>query len=127
MEPAATIPSWRPAAAGLSLLARGVLDYQRYFPDHPLCLDRLVRPGVVGLSRLVEAMSLNPARILRVPKGTLAPGADADLTVLDLGRKVTVDPSRFASKSANTPFAGWTLTGAPVMTIARGRVIHDAR
>jgi dihydroorotase len=95
-----------------------------------LCLDRLVHRGVVGLSRLVELMSLGPARVLRLHalgKGTLEVGAAADVTVLDLEREVTVDPGRFRSKSVNTPFAGWRLRGAPVMTLVGGEVVHDAR
>jgi dihydroorotase len=92
-----------------------------------LGLDRLVRAGVLGLDRFVTLMSLAPARILRLAKGTLAPGADADVTVLDLTRRVTVDAGTFHSKSGNTPFGGWTLEGAPVMTIVGGRVVHDAR
>jgi dihydroorotase len=92
-----------------------------------LALDRLVHGGLIGLPRLVELMSVSPARILRIAKGSLAPGYEADFTVLDLDRDVTVAPSTFASKSANTPFGGWTLRGAPVMTIVGGRVVHDVR
>jgi dihydroorotase len=92
-----------------------------------LGLDRLVHAGVIGLPRLVELMSCGPARVLRLAKGSLGPGYDADVTVLDLDRKVSVDTSSFASKSANTPFDGWTLRGAPVMTIVGGRIVHDVR
>jgi dihydroorotase len=88
-----------------------------------LCLDRLVRPGRLTLARLVDALSTRPARILGLPGGTLAPGSPADLTLLDLERKVKVDPARFASKGRNTPFAGWALQGAPAMTIVAGRVV----
>jgi dihydroorotase len=90
-------------------------------------LDRLVHAGVIGLPRLVELLSCGPARVLRLAKGSLRPGSDADITVLDLERTVTVAPATFASKSANTPFGGWTLRGAPVMTLVAGRVVHDAR
>jgi dihydroorotase len=92
-----------------------------------ICLDRLVHRGIVDLARLVRLLSCGPASILRLEKGTLAPGADADVTVLDLARAVEVKPSAFASKSVNTPFAGWTLRGAPVMTIVGGRIVHDSR
>ena len=92
-----------------------------------LGLDRLVHGGVIGLSRLVELMSCGPARILRLDKGSLREGADADITVLDLERKVVVAPESFASKSVNTPFGGFELRGGPVMTIVGGRVVHDAR
>ena len=93
----------------------------------PICLDRLLHAGVVGLPRIVDLLSVAPARILRLDRGTLRPGAAADVTVLDLDRTTVVDPARFASRSANTPFAGWTLRGAAVMTIVGGRIVHDAR
>jgi dihydroorotase len=92
-----------------------------------LCLDRLVGAGVIPLSRMVELFTTGPAAILRLPPRTLAAGADASVTVLDLTRKVLVDPARFRSKSANTPFGGWALTGGPVLTLVAGRVVHDAR
>ncbi len=87
-----------------------------------LCLDRLVGAGLVDLPQLVALLSANPARVLGLPGGTLAPGSPADLTVLDLARKRQVDPGRFESRSRNTPFAGWILKGWPVMTIVAGRV-----
>ena len=88
-----------------------------------LALDRLVHQGRVSLPRLVELMSAAPARILKLRgKGALTPGYDADVTVLDPERVVTVDAARSKSKSHNTPFHGWTLRGAPVMTLVAGRV-----
>ncbi len=84
-------------------------------------LDRLVRPGRLPLATLVARLSADPARLMNLPGGRLAPGAPADITVLDLDREVTVDPARFRSRSRNTPFAGWRLRGAPVMTIVGGR------
>ncbi len=93
-----------------------------------LCLDRLVGAGLVELPHLVALLSTNPARVLSLPGGTLAPGSPADVTVLDLGRKRQVDPARFESKSRNTPFGGWILKGWPAMTIVAGRVAwKDAR
>jgi dihydroorotase len=85
-----------------------------------LCLDRLVRPGVITLSRLVALLSANPARVLGLPGGSLAVGSVADVTVLDLERERTVDPARFQTKGRNTPYAGWTLRGWPVATIVGG-------
>ncbi len=93
-----------------------------------LCLDRLVGAGHIGLPQLVSLLSTNPARVLGLPGGTLAPGSPADLTVLDLGKKRQVDPSRFESRSRNTPFGGWMLKGWPAITIVAGRVAwKDAR
>jgi dihydroorotase len=57
----------------------------------------------------------------------LRPGAAADVTVLDLERETTIRPQEFLSKSRNTPFTGWKLRGAPVLTLVAGRVVHDAR
>jgi len=85
-----------------------------------LLLDRLVRPGIVDLPTLVTRLSSGPARVLNLPGGSLAPGAAADLTILDLEQPWTVDPIRFRSRSRNTPFGGWTGTGAPWMTIVGG-------
>lgn len=89
-----------------------------------LLLDRLVRPGLISLARWVMMSSTTPARLFGLSaKGRVAPGADADLTLIDLERSVLVEARDFASKARNTPFDGWTLTGAPVMTIVAGRVV----
>jgi dihydroorotase len=87
----------------------------------PLCL-RLVREHGVSVETLVRALSVNPARILRVGGGTLAPGAVADVTVIDPDCEWQVDPDGFQSKSRNTPFAGWPLIGAARATIVGGRI-----
>lgn len=90
-----------------------------------LCLDRLVRPGIISLPRLVELFSTNPARILHLPGGTLAPGSPGDLTLCRLDRSLTVRASRFRSKARNTPFEGWKLRGRPVGTVLGGRLMAD--
>lgn len=89
-----------------------------------LCLDRLVGKGAIDLPRLVDLLSVSPARILGVPGGSLAPGSPGDVTLIDLDREVEVDPAAFRSRSRNTPFAGWTLRGGPAGTIVGGRVIE---
>jgi dihydroorotase len=89
-----------------------------------LLLDRLVRPGLLPLATLVSRLSRDPARLLNLPGGSLAPGAPADVTILDPDTEWTVDPARFRSKSRNTPFAGLTLTGGPWMTIVGGTVVR---
>ncbi len=86
----------------------------------PLLLDRLVRAGQLDLPTLVARLSTGPARLLNLPGGSLAPGANADITILDLEQAWTVDPATFRSRSRNTPFGGWTGTGAPWMTIVGG-------
>jgi len=89
-----------------------------------LALDRLVHAGLIPLARLVELMALNPARILGVVGGTLAPGAPADLTILAPDHHAVVDPARFKTKSRNTPFAGWRLRGSVAVTIVGGRAVY---
>jgi len=89
-----------------------------------LTWDRLVHTGRISFKRAIELLSVNPARILRVPGGSLAPGAPADITVLAPDLLVTVDPARLRSKSRNTPFAGWTLRGGVAATIVGGRVLY---
>ncbi len=89
----------------------------------PLALDRLVHAGVIGLARLVELMSVNPARILRIPGGALSPGTAADITILAPDMTVTIAASRLRSRSKNTPFDGWTLRGGVAATIVGGRTV----
>jgi len=91
-----------------------------------LGLDRLVATNLVSLSRFVDLYSTGPARVLGLAKGSLAPGSDADVTVFSPGKEVVVDPSRFRSRSRNTPFGGMRLRGAPLMTIAGGKIVHSA-
>ncbi len=88
-----------------------------------LCLDKLVHTGAIGLPRLVELLSPNPARALSLPGGTIAAGAPADLTILAPDATVTVRASAFKSKARNTPFDGWTLRGAVAATIVGGRAV----
>jgi len=90
-----------------------------------LLMDRLVTPGTLPLATLVARLSRDPARLLHLPGGSLAAGAPADLTLLDPEARWTVDPARFASKSRNTPFAGWTVTGRPWKTIVGGRIVWE--
>ena len=87
-----------------------------------LSVTRLVVPGRLDWSRLVEAMSTLPSKILGIDRGTLAVGAIADVTLIDPAMTWEVDASTFRSKSVNTPFHGWQLTGRAVATIVGGRV-----
>jgi dihydroorotase len=88
-----------------------------------LLLDRLVRPGLLPVATLVSRLSRDPARLLRLPGGSLGVGAPADLTLIDPDAVVRIDPATFKSRSRNTPFAGWTATGRPWKTIVAGKVV----
>jgi len=86
----------------------------------PLVFDRLVHTGRIGLSRMVELLSVNPAKILRVPGGTLKAGGVADIVVLAPDLSVQINTARLHSLSKNTPFDGWKLKGGVVATIVGG-------
>ncbi|PYO41337.1 MAG: dihydroorotase [Gemmatimonadetes bacterium] len=86
----------------------------------------LVLSGILTLPELIHRMSTAPAAAFGLPGGTLAPGAPADVLVLDLTDSWTVDPAAFCSKSRNTPFAGRALTGRAVLTLVGGKVVHQA-
>jgi dihydroorotase len=88
-----------------------------------LTFDRLVHTGVIRLSRMIELLSVNPAKILRVPGGTLAEGAPADVTILAPDLKVRVEAARLRSRSKNTPFDGWELRGGVAATFVAGRMV----
>jgi dihydroorotase len=83
----------------------------------------LVRKKILNLRALVEKFTVNPARLLRLNKGTLSIGADADITIIDPEREWTYDVAQSASKSRNSPFDGWKLRGRALATIVKGTVV----
>jgi dihydroorotase len=86
----------------------------------------LVHRAIITPSRMVELMALNPSRLLRLNTGTLAPGAPADITIIDPELTWTVDPATMRSRSRNTPFAGMKLKGRAAMTIVGGEMVYEA-
>ena len=88
-------------------------------------LTRLYHTGVMDLSDILRKMTINPAFILRIPKGRLSLGGGADFTIFDPDEEWTVDPEQFASKGRNTPFAGRTLKGRVKYTIVDGKIIYQ--
>jgi dihydroorotase len=83
---------------------------------------KLVEDGLLTPGELVRKMALAPATIAGIGKGTLKPGSDADLVILESGGEFRVAAASFASKGKNTPFDGWVLSTRPVVTIAQGRM-----
>jgi dihydroorotase len=83
---------------------------------------RLVQEGILSFHQLIEKMTLNPAKILRIKKGSLRAGMDADILVVDEKKEYTVHAERFISKGKNTPFEGWELRGSPVLTMYKGKI-----
>jgi dihydroorotase len=85
----------------------------------------LVLEGVIDLPTMVDRMSLAPARAFNLPGGSLVEGGPADVTVFDPARRWTVVPEAFQSRSRNTPFGGWELTGRAVLTLVEGRIAWE--
>jgi dihydroorotase len=89
-----------------------------------LFIDLLVhKHKAIDLPRLIALLTIEPARLLRLDRGTLSPGAPADVTLIDPDLEWTVDAAAFQSRSANTPFQGWQLKGRAVRTIVAGRTV----
>lgn len=86
----------------------------------------LVKRGLMGLMDWLKLWTTGPASVLNRPAPSLEPGTPADITLLDLDTSWVVDPTRFASKSSNTPFGGWTLTGRAAYTFRSGRLAWNA-
>ncbi|MFO1022443.1 MAG: dihydroorotase [Planctomycetales bacterium] len=92
----------------------------------PLCIKSLIAPGHLTWLQLIEKLTSNPARILKLDrKGTLQPGKDADVTIIDPQLPWTIDPAEFRSKSSNTPFAGWEVQGRAVAVLVNGEVRYE--
>jgi dihydroorotase len=102
--------------------ANGIVGLETAFP---VCLA-LVREGVLGERRLVEALTIGPARALGLPGGTLAVGAPADVAILDPAAEWRCDPSRFRSKGRNSPWKGALLTGRCTHAFVDGKLVHEA-
>jgi len=103
------------------LAANGIIGLETSLP---LGLA-LVREKVLAADRLVELMSVNPARILGLAGGSLNPGMAADLTLVDPERTFVYTADQVVSKSRNSPFLGWTLQGRAVMTMVGGNIRYN--
>lgn len=88
-------------------------------------LTYLYHTKQMHLSDIIRKMTLNPACILRINKGRLAIGGEADIVLFDPDEEWTVDPEQFASKGHNTPFAGMKLKGKVKYTIVDGRIVYQ--
>ena len=88
-----------------------------------LSLMQLFHGGHLDLAALISKYTVNPATLLKLEKGTLTEGADADVTVFDPNAEWVYDAAASPSKSANTPFHGWTLKGRPTMTVVAGKIV----
>jgi dihydroorotase len=92
----------------------------------PICIRSLIEPKHLTWPQLVEKLTHSPARILGIDRGTLRPGAEADVTIIDPEVEWTIDASRFRSKSRNSPFVGWKVRGRAYAAIVGGEVKYQA-
>jgi dihydroorotase len=88
----------------------------------PLYVKALVTPGHITWPKLIELMTIAPAKIAKLKKGTLAVGSDADVTLIDPEMNWTIDKTQFHSRSRNSPFHGWPVKGRATLTIVAGQV-----
>jgi dihydroorotase len=88
-----------------------------------LSLMRLYHTGRLTLPKLLDKLTVKPAKLLRIEKGTLDIGADGDITIFDPDRRWIYDREQSASKSQNSPFHGWTLRGKALATIVAGKIV----
>ena len=91
-----------------------------------VALDCLVHSGKINITRLIEMFTVNPARILSIPRGTLAAGAAGDVTIFSTDRQWTYDVNKSLSKSRNSPFDGVAFRGGPVAAIVSGKIVWQA-
>jgi dihydroorotase len=90
-----------------------------------LTITKLIEPGHLDWLAAIAKLTINPARVLGLKKGTLKPGADADVVIIDPRVRWTVEPAHFRSKSGNTPLAGSQLIGRATHTIVSGEVRYS--
>jgi dihydroorotase len=91
----------------------------------PVSVRALIEPGHLTWPQLIEKLTINPARVLGIDRGTLKPGAVADVAILDPDARWTIDPAQFRSKSRNCPFAGWEVRGRAETVLVSGEVRYQ--
>ncbi len=90
----------------------------------PITVYGLIEPGHLTWPEAIRKLTVEPAKLLGIPKGTLRPGADADVTIIDPSTPWTIDPAAFHSKSRNTPYGGWEVRGRAHTVLVSGEVRH---
>jgi len=91
----------------------------------PITVLALVEPGHLTWTDVIRKLTVEPAALINIPKGTLKPGADADVTIIDPTTEWTIDPSAFHSKSKNSPFGGWKVRGRAHTVLVDGEVRYS--
>ncbi|MBR4948347.1 MAG: dihydroorotase [Clostridiales bacterium] len=105
-----------------SVALNGILGFETAFA---LGYTYLVKTGEITLEKLIDLMSLAPSKILKLGRGTMNVGDDADLAAFDLDNEFVFDKEKMLSKSRNTPYDGWKLYGETILTMMGGKVTYD--
>ncbi len=101
----------------------GVIGLETAFPA---LYHYLVKPGILSLERLTEALTSAPARVLSLPESVLKAGNSADLNLIDLNQDTVVEAETILSKSKNSPWLGQTLSSKVMMTMLEGKITWQA-
>jgi len=109
-------------ARELDAAPNGILGLETFIP---ICIKALIDPGILTWSQMIQKMTIAPAKVLSIDRGTLKVGAWADVTVIDPGVEWTIDPSKFLSKSRNTPYGGWKVKGRAEQVFVNGRLAQE--
>jgi len=104
------------------LAPNGIVGFETALP---LALTYLVKPGILTMNQLVDKMSAKPAEILKINKGDIRTGADADLVLVNLNEEYIIDPDEFLCKSKNTPFGGFRVYGRVKYTFVGGKIVYN--
>lgn len=107
---------------GLAGSAMGVVGLETAFP---VLYTKLVKTGVITLEKLIDMMSVKPREIFGLGSGKIEEGEIADLALLDLDKKWTVDPDAFVTMGRATPFEGWQLFSKNILTICNGKIVYN--
>ncbi|QFT88802.1 Dihydroorotase [Bacillus sp. THAF10] len=105
---------------GMERAPFGIVGLETAFP---LLYTHFVETGIFTLKQLIDWLTMKPAQVFKLPYGRLEVGAKADITVINLDSKATINPEDFLSKGKNTPFSGWECNGWPVMTFVDGKLV----
>ncbi|MHA3066127.1 dihydroorotase [Lacticaseibacillus saniviri] len=109
-------------SGSMATAAFGIVGLETAFS---LLHTHLVVPGIMPLTTLIDKMSGNPARAFHLNAGELSVGQVADITLLDLNKQTTIDPTTWYSKGTNSPFIGQTVTGMVHTTIVAGHIAYQ--
>lgn len=102
----------------------GIIGLETFLP---ICIKALIDPGILTWPQMLRKMTIEPAKVLGIDRGTLAVGAMADVTVIDPDIRWTIDPNAFRSKSRNSPYAGWQVRGWAEKVFLAGELKVDRR